>query len=79
MSIATNDLQFRFELTPRSDRGTAQRKQEDFMSTAYRTRESMSFRQHWNGNPCAFALIGDVDAVTRRPAVDPSSSGDSVT
>ena len=49
------------------------------MSTAYRTRESMSFRQHWNGNPCAFALIGDVDAVVQRPAVDPASSGEFVT
>ncbi len=48
------------------------------MSTANRTRQSMSFQQiHMgNGNPCAYALIGDVE---RRPAVDPASSGDLVT
>lgn len=46
------------------------------MSTAQRTRPSMSFQQHWNGNPCAYAPI---DGVKRRPAVDPASSGDLVT
>jgi len=46
-----------------------------FMSTANRTRASMSFRQHWNGNPCAYALI-DAVGVKQRPAVDPASSGD---
>ncbi len=50
------------------------------MSTLHRTRASMSFQNHWNGNPCTYALIGDVfDAVMKRPAVDPASSGDSVT
>ena len=47
------------------------------MSTANRTRASMSFQQHWNGNPCAFALI--VDTVQVRPAVDPASSEEMVT
>jgi hypothetical protein len=46
------------------------------MSTANRTRASMSFRQHWNGNPCAYALI---DAVEVRPAVDPARDGDCAT
>lgn len=47
------------------------------MSTmSNRTREQMSFQQHWNGNPCAYALIGDVTVVKSRPAVDPASSGD---
>ena len=46
------------------------------MSTANRTREQMSFQQHWNGNPCAYALI---DGVKRRPAVVPVSNGDLVT
>jgi len=49
------------------------------MSTANRTRASMSFQQHWNGNPCMYALIGDGDVVKSRPAVDPASSGDVVT
>jgi hypothetical protein len=47
-----------------------------FMSTANRTRQFMSFQQHWNGNPCAYALI---DGVKRRPAVDPASFGEMVT
>lgn len=46
------------------------------MSTANRTRQSMSFQPRWNGNPCRFAHI---DGVKRRPAVDPASSGDDVT
>jgi hypothetical protein len=48
------------------------------MSTAHRTRESMSFRQYWNGStwPCAYALIGVVDAGKQRPAVDPLAQGD---
>ena len=48
-----------------------------FMSTANRTRASMSFRQHWNeiDRPCAYALI-DAVGVKQRPAVDPASSGD---
>lgn len=52
------------------------------MSTANRTRASMSFRQHWNENdrPCAFALI-DAVGVKSRPAVEPDrhGSGDLVT
>jgi len=48
------------------------------MSTTTRTRASMSFRQHWNGNPCAYALIG-VDAVKVQPAVVPASDGECVT
>jgi hypothetical protein len=47
-----------------------------FMSTANRTRQFMSFQQHWNGNPCPYALI---DGVKRRPAVDPASFGEMVT
>lgn len=43
---------------------------------ANRTREQMSFQQHWNGNPCMYALIGDVTVVKSRPAVDPASSED---
>jgi hypothetical protein len=50
-----------------------------FMSTANRTRASMSFQQYWKGNSCPFALI--VDAVMARPAVDPDrhGSGETVT
>jgi len=48
------------------------------MSTTTRTRASMSFRQHWNGNPCAYALIA-VDGVKRRPAVVSASCGECVT
>ena len=48
------------------------------MSTANRTRESMSFQQHWNGNPCMYALI-DAVGVKSRPAVVPASSGEIVT
>jgi hypothetical protein len=47
------------------------------MATTIRTRASLSFRQHWNGNPCAF--IGDLDVVKSRPAVDPASDGEIVT
>jgi hypothetical protein len=48
------------------------------MWTANRTREQMSFQQiyMWNGNPCMYALIGDVTVAQSRPAVDPASSGD---
>lgn len=49
------------------------------MSTANRTRASMSFRQmDGNGNPCAFAalpLIGDAVGIKVRPAVDPLDPG----
>jgi hypothetical protein len=48
------------------------------MSTANRTREQMSFQRHWNGNPCAYALIGDA-VKPARPAVDPASCGEMVT
>jgi hypothetical protein len=49
------------------------------MSTAHRTRESVSFRNYWNGStwPCAFALMAIVvDGIQARPAVDPLAQGD---
>ncbi len=51
------------------------------MSSTNRTRASMSFQQHWNeiNRPCAYALIGDLDVVKQRPAVDPARDGDCVT
>lgn len=48
------------------------------MATSNRTRASMSFRQYWNGNPCAFAPI-DAVGVKVRPAVDPLAPGDART
>lgn len=48
------------------------------MSTAHRTRESLSFQNYWHGNPCAFALMAERlgDGIKARPAVDPLAQGD---
>ena len=48
------------------------------MATTNRTREQMSFQQHWNGNPRSCALIVD-GVMPSRPAVVPASCGEMVT
>ena len=50
------------------------------MATTNRTREQMSFQQHWNGAtwPRSCALIVD-GVMPLRPAVVPASCGEMVT